>query len=89
MNRRRGSPGNKQSLDQVSNGFHGNVNQALSALVSSSSSSKDRKTRVKSSDFYNRNVYCKVVRSKTSRKGFVLDGSIFFNKEPTSEALVA
>ncbi|KAG5607217.1 hypothetical protein H5410_028709 [Solanum commersonii] len=49
---------------------------------------KVSKTRVKSSDFANRNVDSKVVRSKNSRRGVVSDEIICLNKEPTSKALV-
>jgi len=64
MNRRRGRSDSKQSLDQVSNGFRGNVNEEQSTLVSSSSSGKVSKTQVKSSDFSNRNVILKWLEVK-------------------------
>uniref|UniRef100_M1DPC1 Lysine-specific histone demethylase 1 homolog 3 n=1 Tax=Solanum tuberosum TaxID=4113 RepID=M1DPC1_SOLTU len=89
MNRGQGRTCSKQSLDQVSSGFLGNINEEPSALVSSSSSGKVSKTRVKSLDFSNRNVDSKVVRSKNSRRGGVSDEIICLNKEPTYVALVA
>ncbi|KAH0755204.1 hypothetical protein KY290_025474 [Solanum tuberosum] len=52
-------------------------------------SGKVSKTRVKSSNFSNRNVDSKVVRSKNSRRGVVSDEIICLNKEPTYMALVA